>query len=84
MEEGALAVGDPVDVPTTTGFWQRKVATIGDADFCKISKTDEYMRVAIAGSEPAVILVYFGSQPPGRDIVYPGTLEGESAPNSVV
>lgn len=69
MEAGELRVGQPVEVATASGCWRRTVSSIADSDPRKLGKPDEFLSVAIAGSGPADILVYFGSQPPGRDIV---------------
>ena len=83
LEEGSLRVGENVEVVTHSGLWHRAVTTLADPDFRKWGKPGEYLPVA-AGGEPAQVMVYFGSQPPGRDIVCPGILEGESTPNQAL
>lgn len=77
LEEGVLQAGTEVDVPVASGTWRRKIAILAHADLRKMGKPDEYFNEATAGNEPRQFLVYFGSQPPNRDIVCPEVLMGE-------
>lgn len=84
METGSLRVGERVEVPTAAGFWNRAVTALADADLTKMGKPDEYHPVVFAGREPVEVMLYFGSQPPSRNVVCPGTLAGESTPRHAV
>lgn len=78
LEKGTLRVGDRLEVATHSIPWCRTVTALADPDFRKMGKPDEYLSIIVAGEEPYQVLVYFGSQPPSRDIVCPSVLEGEN------
>jgi hypothetical protein len=79
LESGTLRAGVEVDVPTAGGVWRRVITTLADPDFRKMSQPDGgLLRQITAGDEPVEFMVYFGRQPPGRDIVCPGFLEGDT------
>lgn len=84
MEVGSLRVGERVEVATNSGPWHRAVTTLADPDFRKMGKPGEYLLIVVAGEVPPLVTVYFGAQPPSRDIVCPGVLEGESTPNQTL